>query len=159
MARPLITPEQELWRVVPSVPQLLASSHGRVMVAPYWAPLPNGGQRTYGGEPNIGFVHENSRMMTIYKGKNYRVHRLVCEAFNGPPPPGTQCCMHLDEDFRNNRPENLKWGTQKQNLNAPGYLAYCSSRRGDHSPASVGQRIKEGRLNLSHLNKSFVSSL
>lgn len=98
-------------------------------------------------------------MICIYKHRTYKVHRLVCEAFNGPPPPGTQCCMHLDEDFRNNRPENLKWGTQKQNLNAPGYLAYCSSRRGDHNPMVVGQRIKEGRLNLSHLNKSFVSSL
>jgi hypothetical protein len=29
--------------------------------------------------------------------------------------------MHVDEDSRNNKPTNLKWGTQKQNLNFPGF--------------------------------------
>lgn len=38
----------ELWRAIPSVPGLLASSAGRVMVIPYAAPLPNGGSRAPG---------------------------------------------------------------------------------------------------------------
>jgi hypothetical protein len=42
--------------------------------------------------------------------------------------------MHLDEDSRNNKPENLAWGTQKENLNAPGFVDYCRSRVGDANP-------------------------
>lgn len=37
--------------------------------------------------------------------------------------------MHLDEDNGNNRPGNLAWGTQQQNLNAPGFKQYCRERR------------------------------
>lgn len=46
--------EPELWRLVPSVSGLLASSHGRLMVTPYCAPMPLGGERQYGGEPTQG---------------------------------------------------------------------------------------------------------
>lgn len=43
------------------------------------------------------------------------VHRMVCEAFYGPPPfEGTQV-RHMDGDRTNNRPENLDWGTQGDN--------------------------------------------
>lgn len=46
--------EPELWRLVPSVSGLMASSHGRLMVTPYCAPMPLGGERQYGGEPTQG---------------------------------------------------------------------------------------------------------
>lgn len=75
----------------------------------------------------------------MYRGKTYKVHRLVCEAFNGPPPFQGAVCMHLDEDYRNNRPDNLAWGTQKENLNAPGFIAYCRSRTGENSPTAKGR--------------------
>lgn len=42
-------------------------------------------------------------------------HRLVCEAFHGPCPPDKQETRHLDNDRGNNRPENLKWSTKKEN--------------------------------------------
>ncbi len=38
------------------------------------------------------------------------VHALVLEAFVGPCPPGMQC-RHLDGNPRNNRLDNLCWGT------------------------------------------------
>ena len=47
--------------------------------------------------------------------------------------------MHLDENARNNKPENLRWGTQKENLNAPGFIAYCKSRTGDNNPYRKGK--------------------
>ena len=43
------------------------------------------------------------------------VHTLVALAFNGPPPPGKRLVRHLDGDRSNNRPENLAWGTTKEN--------------------------------------------
>lgn len=42
--------------------------------------------------------------------------------------------MHLDDNPANNKPENLKWGTQKENMNAPAFISYCKSRTGENSP-------------------------
>ena len=133
---------QEQWRAVPSVPGLLASSFGRVMVAPYTAPLPNGGLRQYGGFPTYGQpVESEGRYITVFRRKTYKVHSLVCEAFNGPRPEGLVCC-HVDEDWRNNLPSNLEWGTQRDNLNAPGFIAYCRSRTGANNPLIKGRASK-----------------
>lgn len=42
------------------------------------------------------------------------IHRLICEAFHGPCPPGHQC-GHRDGDPSNNVPSNLRWITAKEN--------------------------------------------
>lgn len=44
-----------------------------------------------------------------------RAHRLVCEAFYGPPPSGKNQVRHLDGDPTNNAPDNLDWGSQEDN--------------------------------------------
>lgn len=139
----MLSAESERWRAVPSVPGLLASSLGRLMVVPRQAPVPNGGVRQYGGEPTAG-QWDGKRFIYVLAGRTYKVHRLVCEAFHGAPPklspgePSRIVCMHADENAANNRPENLAWGTQKQNLNAPGFIAYCRSRTGDSNPYRKG---------------------
>lgn len=106
------------------------------MRKPYQSPMPRGGFRSYGGQPHFG-QDAGGRMIFVYKGKSYKVHQLVCEAFKGPRKEG-EVCMHLDEDYTNNRPENLQWGSQKENLNAEGFLAYCRTRTGDNSPRRKG---------------------
>lgn len=124
----------EEWRVSPSLPDYEVSSFGRLRRIPHYKPMPRGGLRKYGGQPTYGQDSKEGRMIISYKGKSYKVHRLVCEAFNGPKPFENAVVMHLDENYRNNRPENLQWGTQKENLNAEGFIAYCKSRVGDKSP-------------------------
>lgn len=136
----------EEWKLVPSVPGLMASSEGRVMVIPFEGVMPHGGIRTYGGKPRIGcWVEKENRYIFQWKnqGKNktYKVAKLVCEAFNGPYPFARAVVMHLDENSRNNKPGNLQWGTQKENLNAPGFIEYCKSRTGENNPLIKG-RIK-----------------
>jgi hypothetical protein len=131
----------ELWRLVPSVPGLLASSKGRVLVVPKFGTLPNGGQRQYGGIARKG-SWDGERYIFQWQGKTYKVARLVCEAFHGAAPDGMNVCMHLDENSRNNVPGNLEWGTQKQNLNAPGFIAYCESRTGENNPFIKGRKGK-----------------
>lgn len=42
------------------------------------------------------------------------VHRLVLEAFSGPPPPGCECC-HNNGDSTDNRIKNLRWDTRSGN--------------------------------------------
>lgn len=130
----------ETWRTIPSLNFAEASSLGRIRVIPYEAPLPNGGVRTYGGTPSYG-QWDGSRFIHRLRGKTYKVARLVCEAFNGPAEQG-QVCMHKDEDSRNNVPDNLAWGSQKENLNAPGFIEYCRTRTGDNSPVRKGTGSK-----------------
>ena len=50
------------------------------------------------------------------KGKIYRVHRLVWEAFNGRIPEGYQV-NHINERKNDNRLENLNLMTPKENCN------------------------------------------
>jgi len=126
---PAYTGSGEVWRLVPSAPQFLVSSEGRIMVAPYWADMPHGGRRSYGGEPRFGvWSKTDGRFITVWKGKTFKVHQLVCEAFNGPAPFSGAVVMHIDENAANNRPCNLQWGTQKENLNAAGFLDYTKDR-------------------------------
>ena len=70
-----------------------------------------------------------------------KVHQLVCDAFHGPKPFDGAVVIHINEDGLDNRAENLKWGTQKENLNMPKFLEYCRSRTGSNSPTA---KAKEG---------------
>ena len=116
--------------------------------------MPNGNVRQYHTKPVIGCwaVGSGGGRYIIRWGrarKTLKVARLVCEAFNGPPPFPRAVAMHGDENSRNNRADNLEWGTQKQNLNAPGFIAYCRGRTGENSPtlkahAKRMQRFHEG---------------
>ena len=136
----------ELWRPVPSVDGLLASSEGRLMLVPFHTTMPYGGLRVHGGRPGIG-QWDGARFIYVLRGRTYKVARLICEAFNGQPQDG-QVCMHLDEDARNNRPENLRWGTQKENLNAPGFISYCRSRTGENNPNIKGRAAARQRAGI-----------
>ncbi len=44
------------------------------------------------------------------------VHQLVAAAFHGPKPESAECVRHLDDNPRNNRPENLAYGTFLDNV-------------------------------------------
>ncbi len=44
----------EIWHDVPSLPDVLASSEGRIMMIPYRGSMPRGGERPYGGTPTFG---------------------------------------------------------------------------------------------------------
>lgn len=144
----------EIWRPIPSLPEYLASSLGRIMRIPYLAVMPHGGPRVYGGEPTYG-VLVDGRYTFNFKGKNYKVHRLICEAFAGAPPDGA-VCMHLNEDATDNRPENLAWGTQKQNLAAPGFRAYLRRRStGPKISHDQARQIKYGSMSCAEAARQF----
>ena len=141
---------EEVWKPVPSKPGVLASSFGRILLPKRSAKMPRGNLRWYEPKPTYGVRTSASRIARhVYMGVynkffgNMKVHRLVCEAFHGPAPEGQAVVIHLDEDATNNRPENLKWGTQKENMNMPGFIEYCKSRTGENSPHSKHQRAKK----------------
>jgi len=106
--------------------------------------MPHGGIRSYTPKPTFGVVCRASKKARhayrgLYNPKygNMKIHRLVCEAFHGPPPFARAVVIHLDEDALNNRADNLKWGTQKENLNMPGFIAHCRARK--RVPAPYGR--------------------
>lgn len=145
---------EEIWKDVPSVPQVMASSHGRVKLKPYSYTMPNGGVRHYNPIPRTGRPMAKStgrdgspkRLMIYYGGlkKAFNVARLVCEAFHGIAPDDKPICMHMDENPSNNIPENLKWGTQKENLNMPLVNAAFKARTGENSTRAKGlKKLKE----------------
>lgn len=68
--------------------------------------------------------------------KDQPVHRLVCEAFNGPAPEGKPECRHLNGLPADNRPENLVWGTRAENA-ADGTLLGRYKRNGSHRLTDV----------------------
>ena len=136
----------EEWRYCASLPDYIVSSFGRVMRIPFMGNVPNGGTRHYGSTPITGVVHpgNENRPTVMYRGKNYRVSRLVCEAFNGPAPFENAVVMHIDDDPANNNADNLKWATQKENLNAFKFIQHCRSRTGDNSSYRKGKLKKAG---------------
>lgn len=114
------------WRPVPGT-RFEASDEGHIRAVRYVASMPHGGTRAYGGVGGPGAWDGKRYILTCRRDKKtYKVARLVCAAFHGPAPFERAVVMHIDENSRNNRPENLKWGTQKENLNAPGFLAYAA---------------------------------
>lgn len=140
IARANVDSQREIWKPVPSEPDVLVSSLGRVLLQPRYAAMRNGGFRIYTPTPRFGQVSRakvgaSHTFLIIMvrdaskpaKQRPRKVHQLVCEAFHGPAPFSGAVVIHLDEDAHNNRPENLKWGTQKENLNMPKFKAWLSS--------------------------------
>lgn len=136
-----------MWKPVPSLPGVRANNLGQILLPETKAQMPNGGTRAYKTKPRLGSIakarpdggHKRRIIQTRAYG-TIKVHRAVCEAFHGPPPFPEAVVIHRNEDSTDNRPKNLKWGTQKENLNAPGFIAYCKSRTGENSPTAKNRR-------------------
>lgn len=89
--------------------QGVASSIGRIKLPERRARMPNG-VNAYIGQNQYMALSQNKVKIPI-----------MC-TFDGA------VVLHLDENGLNNKPENLRWGTQKESLNAPGFIEYCKSR-------------------------------
>lgn len=133
-----MTNKQEVWKDVPSFPDVMASNWGRVWLKP----MPNTKTMpSYGVEEKkaTGRPGAPKRRIKSFKRlkRTLKVHQLVCEAFHGTKPFDSAIVIHIDENPSNNRPENLKWGTQKENLNMPKAKQCFASRTGDKSPRRI----------------------
>ncbi len=140
-----------MWKICPLYGgEIMVSSFGRVLLPPRTATMPYGGVRKYVPLPTFGHkTRASKRARHVYMGMyawkigNIKIHRAVCSAFHGLPPLGKPVVIHIDSDGTNNREENLKWGTQKENLNHPIFIAYCKRRVGENSPTTKAKRKSE----------------
>lgn len=62
-----------------------------------------------------GYLAVHMRLKDNGRPSLMSVHRLVAEAFLGPSPFPEAVVRHLDGERTNNRPQNLAWGTQRDN--------------------------------------------
>lgn len=69
------------------------------------------------------------------KKKQYLVHRLVLVAFVGACPKG-KICRHLDGNPANNKLDNIKWGTYKEN----------EADKAEHGTRLLGQNLPWTKL-------------
>lgn len=69
------------------------------------------------------------------KNKWVNLHAAVCFAAHGPKPTPQHRVRHLDGDPLNNRPENLRWGTQRENCQDT--VRHGRSTRGQKNSQSV----------------------
>lgn len=104
------TPDDpEIWRDVPGWPLYQVSTHGRLRS------FHRGKLCTLtGGRDRDGYRRAVLCTGTGEK-KSIRLHHMVLWAFHGPCPEGL-VGRHLDGDLSNNRPDNLAWSTQRDNI-------------------------------------------
>lgn len=62
--------------------------------------------------------HDNGRgyLYVTIKYKKIYVHRVVLEAYKGPPPSSGMDVNHINGKRFDNRPENLEWCTRSENV-------------------------------------------
>lgn len=98
--------EEEIWKQIPGY-KAQASSEGRIKS---FYVNPKGLIRKL----QKGLRGKYLRVQFINRGPYLSVHRLVALAWH-ENPNNFPLVMHIDDDGLNNRPPNLKWGTQPVN--------------------------------------------
>jgi hypothetical protein len=109
----------ELFRPIEGFPSYRVSNLGRVQtcVVPGTSRTHENtwrDRRAYEVKKKYGKPHLAVMLHREGKPHHFLVHRLVLAAFVGPCPAGLQC-LHRDGNPRNNRVDNLRWGTQREN--------------------------------------------
>lgn len=97
-------------RDIPGFPEYQADSDGEI-----WSVRNHNGLGSF--RICKQFNGKYYRVNLYQSGLRYRrdVHVLIATAFHGKKPDGA-ICRHLDGNRNNNRPENLRWGTYKENV-------------------------------------------
>ena len=97
-------------KAIPGFPKAYATKDGKILVS-------KDGVRFY---ERVFQTNHNGYLtvkLTDKLGETHqrKVHRLVALAFI-PNPFNFELVLHLDNNPKNNRVDNLKWGTQKENM-------------------------------------------
>lgn len=104
--------KNEIWESIQGLSRYQVSNYGRVRRS-------DGEQKQGGGYIiNQRLNRDGYKIVCISEfgiRHNYRVHRLVCQAFNGDPNPPKTHVAHADGTRTNNYYKNLRWVTAKEN--------------------------------------------
>ena len=117
---------------IPSLPNYFADTSGNI-----WSKKSGELKKLKPYKMQVGYLIVDPSVMG--KSKHKRVHRLVLEAFVGPCPEGMEACHnnHIRDD---NRLENLRWDTRKNN-------SHDALERGTHSGLHIlGEKAGASKL-------------
>ena len=85
----------------------------------------------------FGYKRPNGYKQVKFQSKTYKAHQIVCRAFNGLAPTGRPLVDHINRIRHDNRPENLRWVSYKENND--------NADRVDQSIEKYGVRACEDR--------------
>lgn len=130
--------ENEIWKDIPGYERYYqASTLGRVRSIR----LRNGVSDKERPTPLIlktrAYKH-GYHQLTLGTGNSmasYRLHRLIALTFHGPCPEECEC-LHINGNPSDNRAENLRWGTKKEN----------SHDKVIHGVKRVGEQVAHAKL-------------
>lgn len=114
------------WRTIPNWPEYEVSEEGHVRRA-------LGGRGARAGRVLKPWrnVQNDYLYVGLWRGNRSKaipIHRLVAMAFLGAPPTDRHVVAHCDGTRDDNRPWNLRWATQKENM--ADTVAHGTSNRG-----------------------------
>lgn len=109
--------EIEVWKdVIGYEGSYVVSSMGRIKSLDREISFINGNTRKYKGRIIYGYKNDKGYIVVSLKGKQYKLHRLIAEAFI-PNPKNKIEVDHINTIRDDNRAENLRWATSKENSN------------------------------------------
>lgn len=126
--------KQEIWKDIEGYENLYQiSSMGRIRSFDRWVKRSNNTLQLTKGKilkPYLG-KYERVSLVDIDGHKHtYNIHRLVAKAFI-PNPDNKPCIDHINTDRTDNRVDNLRWVTYKENNNNP---ITIKKKSGDNHP-------------------------
>ena len=108
--------EEEIWVDICGYEGLYqVSNQGRVRSLDREVIYPDGHIQKYKGKIIYGYKNNSGYIIVDLKGKKYRVHRLVGEAFI-PNPENKPDIDHINTIRDDKREENLRWATRSENM-------------------------------------------
>lgn len=116
LERAMATPDytKEEWRVIVRAPEYAVSNLGRVKRIVEDRRGRGVGHILRPGQGPGGYLHFG--LSINGQIKTMKAHRLVCEAFHGPPPSPKHVAAHNDGSRDNNTATNVRWATAKENI-------------------------------------------
>lgn len=132
---------EEIWKTIEDYPNYMVSNMGRVKAINWHREGKEKEMKPY--TTYKGYLR--LRLTKNGKSKQFQIHRLVAEAFI-PNPDNKPQIDHINTDKTDNRVENLRWVTNKENCNNPiSKQNYSKGNKGKKS-VSILQFTKDGEF-------------
>lgn len=110
------TMAEEIWKQIPEHPKYEASNLGNIRNDQKKVMKLRIHRTNHGKEYLVITLRDGSRNYAgRLRTKNFKVGRLILQAFVGPASFFKPLCCHIDDDGFNNKLDNLKWGDNAEN--------------------------------------------
>lgn len=153
----VLLPNEEWKPVVGLESSYMISSFGRVISLP--KPFNHNGKISYSRHRLLKHSTSTSGYYRVcLNGKFHNIHRLIAQAYI-QNPEGKPCVDHINTIKTDNRIENLRWVSQKDNMNNPITLKLLAinSTGKKQSSETIAKRVQsfKGRKRSAEMNERY----